>query len=376
MHSHVARFRSGVIALAFAFSLTVVSAETASAQAPAPKAPQAQPAKSTPQAAKTTAPSRATPTTVKPVATTKRGVYRLPTPPKNFTPPLIKFGSTVHDWGTVVRGSTVKHSFQVQNAGGSPLIIDKVKPQCGCTAVDKPENPIAPGASATITLSIDTKRFKGPLKKTAKVHSNASPEPVVLTMSGSVEQVFGAEPDSPKIEIIRGEPKPSGKVTLRRLTKNPAKILEVTSASAIIKPTLKAVKEGDLYEVTLDVDLTDNKRSYFYENISAKVETNGEIIELPVRVTLLVKDRIDVSPKSAYFPRKETGALSTPNAPALTKEIVIRSLGSAEHKFEITGIENPTGAFETRTPDGHRRQGVQARGQARKAAGGQDPHCT
>ncbi len=276
-----------------------------------------------------------------------KGVYRLPVPPKDFSPPVLTVEEPVHDWGSVVRGALVKHTFTVKNTGGTPLIIDDVKPQCGCTAVDKPQQAIPSGATAAVTLSVDTKRFKGALKKTAKVHSNAGAEPLTLTMQGSVEELFSTDPENPKVEVVRGSQVPSGKLILRRTSEKEAKVLEITSESTVIKPILKEVEPGRTYEVEIGVELADSKRSYFYENLVAKIEVDGEVIDLPVRVTIVVKDRIDIAPKSAYFARKDTDTLKVPNAPALTKDVTIKSLGGPEHKFRILEVVNAGTNFAT-----------------------------
>lgn len=276
-----------------------------------------------------------------------KGVYRLPIPPKDFSPPVLTVEEPVYDWGTVVRGAVVKHTFTVKNTGGTPLIIDDVKPQCGCTAVDKPQDAIPAGGSAAVTLSVDTKRFKGALKKTAKVQSNAGAEPLTLTMQGSVEELFTTDPENPKIDVVRGSSVPSGKMTLRRTSEKEAKVLEISTTSTVIKPILSEVELGKTYEVDIAVELADSKRSYFYENLVAKIEVDGEVIDLPIRVTIVVKDRIDIAPKSAYFPRKDTDTLKTPNAPALTKDVIVKSLGGPEHKFQILEVVNPGTNFAT-----------------------------
>ncbi len=293
--------------------------------------------------AETVEPAKAPPTR-------KKRNYRPPVPPRNFTPPVIQFEEPVHEWGTVVRGSVVKHTFGVKNTGGSPLIIERVKAQCGCTAVEKPEQPIPPGASGSITLSVDTKRFKGALKKTADVYSNATAKPIKLTMQGTVEQVYAVQPENPRIEVVRGTASPSGEFILRRQSKSEAKVVEVTTKSTIINASLREVKAGEEYAVDLAIDLANSNRNYFYENVTVKVETGEKTIEIPVRVTLLVKDRIDVNPRSAYFPRKETTELAKPEAPALVKKLTIKSLADETHKFKILSIESDaeTSAFETK----------------------------
>ena len=179
------------------------------------------------------------------------------------------------------------------------------------------------------------------------MNSNETSKPLVLKMKGSVEQVYTADPENPRIEVVRGTESPGGKITLKRASKTPAKVVEITSASAVIKPTLRVVEEGSLYEIELAIDLGANKRNYFYENISAKVETDGQVIDLPLRVTVIVKDRIDVAPKSAYFPRKATADPEKADAAPLEKILDIKSPGGPDHSFKITGVEHPESDFVT-----------------------------
>jgi hypothetical protein len=39
-----------------------------------------------------------------------------------------------HDFGTVVEGKVVAHTFKLRNEGSADLVIKNVSPACGCTA--------------------------------------------------------------------------------------------------------------------------------------------------------------------------------------------------------------------------------------------------
>ncbi|HLU46907.1 MAG TPA: hypothetical protein VK116_02445, partial [Planctomycetota bacterium] len=45
--------------------------------------------------------------------------YELQPPPANFSPPTMTIDSPVFNWGSVLRGDLVKHSFKIRNTGGS-----------------------------------------------------------------------------------------------------------------------------------------------------------------------------------------------------------------------------------------------------------------
>ena len=74
--------------------------------------------------------------------------------------------------------------FEFKNNAKKPATIQGVQTSCGCTAAEKPNEPIKPGKKGKISVSYDTKRV-GPFTKTITVTSDVS-EPIVLTIRGTV----------------------------------------------------------------------------------------------------------------------------------------------------------------------------------------------
>ena len=66
-----------------------------------------------------------------------------------------------HDFGTVARGSLVRHSFPVINRTSSEIRIATWQPKCGCTDVRVGARVIPPGTQTTVEATIDTTRFQG-----------------------------------------------------------------------------------------------------------------------------------------------------------------------------------------------------------------------
>lgn len=97
----------------------------------------------------------------------------------------ISFKEDTVDYGTIAKNSDGLRVFEFTNTGDAPLIISDIKSTCGCTVPEKPEGPIAPGASSTIGVKYDTNRV-GPIRRTITVYSNANEPMVALKIKGEV----------------------------------------------------------------------------------------------------------------------------------------------------------------------------------------------
>lgn len=75
-------------------------------------------------------------------------------------------------------------TFELRNKGRRRLLIESVKPDCGCTAVEYPKE-VAAGEKFTIKMTYDAKML-GHFQKMAAVVSNGSQKPVYLMMRGLV----------------------------------------------------------------------------------------------------------------------------------------------------------------------------------------------
>lgn len=98
----------------------------------------------------------------------------------------IEFEEDVHDYGNVPFEGNGTFAFVFKNTGTEPLIISSAKGSCGCTVPTWPQEPIAPGKSAKIDVTYDTKRV-GEINKSVTIMSNAVNEPVkVVKITGTV----------------------------------------------------------------------------------------------------------------------------------------------------------------------------------------------
>jgi hypothetical protein len=88
------------------------------------------------------------------------------------TKPRAVFKETSHDFGKVKQGDVLDHEFVFRNAGGAPLIVEKVETTCGCTAVFVSEKKIGPGKEGKIKTTFDTRGYSGRMSRYIYIISN------------------------------------------------------------------------------------------------------------------------------------------------------------------------------------------------------------
>ena len=270
----------------------------------------------------------------------KELTYLLQPPPVDFSPPALSLREPNYDWGKTLKGEVVTHTFVYENTGGSPLRIERVKPACGCTTVDF-DKVIAPGQRGQMTLKIDTKRFSGKLKKTAAIYSNAGREPYTVAMEGEIEEPFTIEPNLPRIDYVRGMQAEPLQVLLRASS---ARKIEFRGATVeetkkdIVRVEFEEVEPSALYRLKVTPTVPDTAAQYHTVEVNVQTVADGKPLDVPVRISIKVRNRIEATPPSFYFTRTETDKLKAAGSSGVSKSSEIRTL-DPNHSFQVTGVE-------------------------------------
>lgn len=98
---------------------------------------------------------------------------------------VAKFDKTVFEFGELLQGVPQAASFTLSNEGKEPLIISSARASCGCTNLKYEKDPILPGKSTLISVTYNAAGV-GNFIKTITVTTNASDQPVVLSVKGVV----------------------------------------------------------------------------------------------------------------------------------------------------------------------------------------------
>ncbi|MGQ1784960.1 MULTISPECIES: DUF1573 domain-containing protein [unclassified Saccharicrinis] len=98
----------------------------------------------------------------------------------------ITFEKMNHVFGKVVGGETVGCYFNFTNTGEFPLVIQRVKPGCGCTTVKYTKEPVLPGKNGEIEVRFNSSGFSGQQYKVIQVHANIENKMKELVISANV----------------------------------------------------------------------------------------------------------------------------------------------------------------------------------------------
>jgi hypothetical protein len=91
---------------------------------------------------------------------------------KSKSGPVMEIEPTDHDFGGVRQNQKLVHEFTVNNTGTEDLEIIRIATSCGCTAAVSAERIIKPGASTTLEVTLETRKYKGVIQKSISVASN------------------------------------------------------------------------------------------------------------------------------------------------------------------------------------------------------------
>lgn len=89
----------------------------------------------------------------------------------------IQWIDSIKNLGRITEGQKLQVSFRFKNTGDKPLIIESVRPGCGCTVADYPKEPIAAGAEGEITGSFDSQGRENLQRKEIAVTANTKGSP-------------------------------------------------------------------------------------------------------------------------------------------------------------------------------------------------------
>ncbi|MBL7797855.1 MAG: DUF1573 domain-containing protein [Saprospiraceae bacterium] len=99
----------------------------------------------------------------------------------------ITYEEEIHDFGNVLEGTVVEHTFQFKNTGKVPLTILNARSSCGCTIPEWPKEQIPPGGTGAISAKFNTEGKTKEQRKWIYVTANTYPNETKVLLQGIVE---------------------------------------------------------------------------------------------------------------------------------------------------------------------------------------------
>lgn len=203
--------------------------------------------------------------------------------------PRIAVHEATFNFGNVHQQMILTHTFWMHSVGTDTVRILDVWPGCGCTEIPLPDSSIAPGDSLPLTIIFKTERFSGGVNKKPRIVSNATDEPMQLTILANVlvkGRTFGPLQIQPEFVDVS---------QFGEMTRRIASFLVVNTSDRdfeleVSDSTMKSfevklpdkVKAGETVEAKIRV-LEDKIQTDFYESLTFRIkgETDG-VYTVPV----------------------------------------------------------------------------------------------
>src|SRR5687768_13057298 len=77
-------------------------------------------------------------------------------PSKSADLTTIQWIDSSRNYGKINEGQVLAVSFRFKNTGDKALVIEDVRPSCGCTVANPPKEPIMPGQEGVINATFDS----------------------------------------------------------------------------------------------------------------------------------------------------------------------------------------------------------------------------
>ncbi|MCB0345441.1 MAG: DUF1573 domain-containing protein [Bdellovibrionales bacterium] len=245
--------------------------------------------------------------------------------------PKMKLASTVHKFGTVLQGTRVQYSFVVRNEGSAPLEINRVQPECGCTAAVPEENPVAPGESTRITATFDTTGFNGYKVKAIRIYTNDPEQPTaLLTFQGTVDAEVSIDPPRLYFGTVHKGGSASKEFVINLNQRANVKIKDVLSRSESVK--LEKIDESHM-RASLKTDIAPG---VFRSRIVVRTSSAANpIVNIPVFAR--IEGDLKLVPADVSF-----GLLKGPLQSAVTRKV--RLVSSAEKPVKVLSVKSSSNA--------------------------------
>jgi len=146
-----------------------------------------------------------------------------------------------YSFGQILQGTRIEHVFRFRNDGSAPLLIEKVRSSCGCTAALASATEIPPGAAGELRTTFDSGRFRGPVVKTVYLYVNDPMQSVAqFYLRGAVKPELVLEPE----QIDLGRLAPGGTTEVRVSLTNQGEQAITLSPPETTTPELQAEVAG------------------------------------------------------------------------------------------------------------------------------------
>ncbi|MEI7923494.1 MAG: DUF1573 domain-containing protein [Planctomycetota bacterium] len=261
------------------------------------------------------------------------------------------FPDKTYDFGTVAKGSKLRHSFKVVNSTDKEIHISGYRTKCGCTEVKIGADTIPPGTQTTIEATLDTTKFQGvKASGLTLIVDRPSFTEIDLNMNCFIRGDVLLTPGQVDFGQVTRTDGPSQVLTFQYLGGNPD--FKITG-SHHISPRLKVrvtEQNRSVGQVNYQLNATltaDSKLGFYKDQITLKTNDPASP-EIPIFVTAQIQGLLTASPSVLNLGTVAKGA-------SVQKTVIIKS----DKPFKLTETKSSKGEVSAKPNSATANQSVQ-----------------
>jgi hypothetical protein len=245
------------------------------------------------------------------------------------------------DFGIVVQGKKLEHTFLVRNDKPTPVTIARVS-GCAYCAIAPFDSVIPPGKEARIPIAIETSNMRGPIGQRLEValREPGVPQPrsVYFRVRGGVVFPYELTPDNRVYFFgVEGQPQ-RDTVLLTSHREKPLKILGITSDNPRITARQVTYENGRRYR--FDVALAPGTPAGTHR-ATVRVRTDSPDLETFVIRVLASLDRVvDTSPRRVFYSTVPLARLGESKG-LREKTVLVKKYRGKDFQVVRATVDNP-----------------------------------
>ncbi len=214
----------------------------------------------------------------------------------------ITFDKYIYDFGVVEPEDRPQYHFTFRNTGQADLVISKVKPSCGCTAVLLSDETIKPGGHGEIEVSLNPQGRRGKQELTVAVHSNAKNQSVVnLTLRGRIKATVTVSPERIFFGSVNNQEDHEKRIRVLDSGDERLRILRVETTSSLLTAEVLPLNSDGLITHEVKVLLHSGASAGQFNETLTIHSNDAHRPRLEVSIEGNVLGPITVSPEHLFF---------------------------------------------------------------------------
>jgi hypothetical protein len=210
------------------------------------------------------------------------------------------FAESSHNFGSVPRGSKVKHDFVLTNRLAEPITILNLRASCGCTSGKTAASIVQPGKTAVVEAHMDTRNFVGQKSTVLFVNlitASGHEAEVRLGVTSNILSDVVLNPGSIDFGSVTRGQTPSQTLTIDRIEAPNWRFERMISTSRVIDAQLvETGRQGGSVSYLLTVSLKPDAPAGLVRDEIRLIGNDPQMPNVPVAVTAMIRGELTASP--------------------------------------------------------------------------------